>query len=72
MLAFIWGVGSLVSNFMCCGPIVGCILAVIGLGNAAASRSRFKQSGVMLNLIGLTLSGGILFFKYFLHWWAGG
>jgi ribosomal protein S27E len=65
LLAFMWGIGSIISNFVCCGPIVGTILAVVGLYNGLRCKSSLKQSAIVINLVALAIAGGLLAFKFF-------
>lgn len=66
--AFVFGIASIGSNFTCLGPIAGTVMAVLGLINVAKSKSWFRQSGLMLNLVGLSIGGGMLALRYFFAW----
>lgn len=54
--AFFWATGAIANNFICCGSFVGMAFSLVGLVQAMGSKSIFRQSGVVVNLIALIIS----------------
>ena len=54
--AFFWATGAIANNFLCCGSFVGMAFSLVGLVQAMGSKSIFRQSGVLVNLIALIIS----------------
>lgn len=60
--SFVWAGAALGCTFFCCGPMVGSIFSIVGLFQAIRSKSVLRQSGVVVNLISLVISGLVQIF----------
>lgn len=66
MLAFVWGIASVVCNFFCCfvGPFVSVALSFIGMFNVIKARSRFRKTALLINLCGLLIAIVLITFSF--------